>query len=197
MFTTMHSSPQSSALFDNAAMGIVLVNSKGTIQTINSFALKLFGYSIEEIVEKPVEVLIPSRYHHKHVNHRDAYIHHPRSRPMGVGMDLFGVKKDGTEFPIEVSLGSYQNEGEENVIAFISDITIRKKAETEIIKLNDELEAKVEQRTHDLKETLHQLEISRNKLEDVLLYQKTLLDNAGALIIATDEKGIIKLFNPV
>ena len=102
----MYSSPQSAALFDNASIGIVVVNSKGAIQIINAFALDLFNYSIEEIMGKPIEVLIPKRFHHQHVNHRDSYIEHPRSRPMGVGMDLFASKKDGTEFPVEVSLGS-------------------------------------------------------------------------------------------
>ena len=192
----MQSSPKSNALFLNASMGIVVVNSKGIIQLINPFALTLFGYATEEIVGKPVEVLIPGRYHHKHVGHRKEYIQAPHNRPMGVGMDLYAIKKDSTEFPVEVSLGTFDNEGEENVIAFISDITIRKNAEKEIKKLNDELEATVEQRTKDLIKALEQLKISSDKLEVALYYQKALLDNAGAMIIATDEKGIIKLFNP-
>ena len=141
-------------------------------------------------------MLIPQRCHYKHVNHKEAYSHNPKSRPMGVGMDLIAVKKGGIEFPVEVSLGNYQSNFDENVIAFISDISIRKKTEAEIVKLNDELEATVEQRTKDLTETMQQLEISRDKLEDVLSFQKALLDNAGAMIIATDEKGFIKLFNP-
>lgn len=192
----MQSSEQNSALFNHSSMGIVVVSDKGEIQSINPFALNLFGYSIEEIIRKPVEMLIPGRFHHKHVQHRHAYVHDPRSRPMGVGMDLFAVKKDGTEFPVEVSLGNYKNNGHNSVIAFISDITIRKKAEEEIKKLNDELEATVEQRTKELRETLHQLQISSKKLQDALSYQKALLDNAGAMIIATDENGIIKLLNP-
>ena len=199
----MLTSPQSSALFTHATMGIVVVDSKGTIQSINPFALNFFGFTNEELIGKPIEVLIPARYHHKHIHHRDTYVHDPKNRPMGVGMDLYAVKKDGTEFPVEVSLGSYQNYGEQHVIAFVSDISVRKKAETQIKKLNDELEAIVEQRTKDLTETLHQLQVSRDKLRlsndllsDVLSYQKALLDNAGVMIIATDEKGIIKLFNP-
>lgn len=184
------------ALFNHASMGIVLVNSKGTIQSVNPFALKLFGYSIEEILGKQIEVLIPSRYHHHHTDHRNSYMHNPKSRPMGVGMDLFAVKKDGTEFPVEVSLGNYQNNGEMNAIAFISDISVRKKAEADIEKLNSDLEVTIEQRTRDLKETLRQLEVSRDVLEDVLSYQKALLDNAGVMIIATDENGTIRLFNP-
>ena len=192
----MHSTPQNSALFDHSSMGIVVVNEQGEIQAINPFALKLFGYTLEEAVGKPIEILIPGRFHHNHTHHRHAYTHNPKIRPMGVGMDLFAVRKDGSEFPVEVSLGNYKNNGEENVIAFVSDITIRKKAEEEISKLNDELEATVEQRTKALSETLLELQLSSKKLEDTLSYQNALLDNAGAMIIATDDKGIIKLFNP-
>ncbi len=192
----MHSTPQNSALFDHSSMGIVVVNKQGEIQAINPFALKLFGYVLEEVVGKPIEILIPGRFHHNHIRHRHAYTHNPKIRPMGVGMDLFAVRKDGSEFPVEVSLGNYKNNGEENVIAFVSDITIRKKAEEEIIKLNDELEETVEQRTKALSEALLELQLSSKKLEDTLSYQNALLDNAGAMIIATDDKGIIKLFNP-
>lgn len=192
----MHSSPQISALFDNASMGIVVTNDKGIIHSINPFALKLFGYTIAEINDKPIEMLIPERYYKNHLQDRKDYMVNPKNRPMGVGMDLYAIKKDGNEFPVEVSLGYYQSNGDQNVIAFINDITVRKQAEQEITKLNDDLEAIVEQRTKDLKETLYKLELSTEKLEDVLSYQKALLDNAGAMIIATDEKGIIKLFNP-
>jgi len=163
----MQSSLQSDAIFNKASMGIVVVNSKGDIQTINPFALNLFGYSLEEISGKPVEMLIPARFHHQHMIHRETFVHNPKSRPMGVGMDLFAIKKTGEEFPVEVSLGSYQNNGDETVIAFISDITVRKKAQEEIKKLNDELEVMVEQRTGDLKEALRQLEIALEKEKDL------------------------------
>lgn len=155
------------ALFNHASMGIVVVNSEGSIQSVNPFALKLFDYTIEEIIDKPIEVLIPRRYHHMHVSHREGYVHNPKSRPMGVGMDLYAVKKDGTEFPVEVSLGNYQSNGDKNAIAFISDISVRKKAENDIVKLNDELEATVQERTKALKETLHQLEIALEKEKEL------------------------------
>jgi PAS domain S-box-containing protein len=188
-------SPQSTALFNNSSIGIVVVNGNGNIVIINPFALTLFGYTKEELLGKTIETLIPQRYHHKHIEHRNGFIHNPRSRPMGVGMDLYAIRKDGSEFPVEVSLGNYQNNGDSNVIAFLSDITVRKKIENEIQVLNENLEATVEQRTRELKEAMHHLEISRDKLEEALAYQKALFNNAGAMIIATDEKGIIKLFN--
>jgi PAS domain S-box-containing protein len=162
------------ALFNHASMGIVVVNSSAQILSVNPFALKLFGYKIAELIGKPIETLIPSRFKNKHVDHRYDYTHNPKSRPMGVGLDLYAIKKDGTEFPVEVSLGNYDNNGEKNIIAFVSDISIRKKAEAEVEKLNDELEATVEQRTKDLTDAMHQLEISKEELSKSLTKEKEL-----------------------
>ncbi|MEO8862097.1 MAG: PAS domain-containing sensor histidine kinase [Ginsengibacter sp.] len=170
----MQTSPQNVALFNHSSMGIAVVNNGGIITAINPFALKLFGYLPEEIIGKPVEVLIPGRFHHSHLKDRKTYTHNPRSRPMGLGMDLFAIKKGGTEFPIEISLGNYEVDGEVSVIAFISDITVRKKSEEEIIKLNDELEATVEKRTVELTDALHELERSKEELNKSLEKEKEL-----------------------
>jgi PAS domain S-box-containing protein len=162
------------ALFNHASMGIVVVNSHAKILSVNPFALKLFGYTSNELIGRQIELLIPMRFHHKHVAHRNGYTKKPNSRPMGAGMDLFAIRKDGTEFPVEVSLGNYDNNGEQNVIAFISDIAIRKKAELEIEKLNDDLEGAIEQRTHELTETMHELEKSKEELSISLAKEKEL-----------------------
>jgi PAS domain S-box-containing protein len=184
------------AVFEEAAMGILVVNGNGEITAINPFAVEEFGYTAKELMGKKIEKLIPQRFHKKHIHHRNNYLQQSAGRILGEGKCLFAIRKDGSEFPVEVSLGRYHNGGENYVIAFVSNITARKKSEAEIEKLQDELEATVEQRTKDLKKTLYQLEISKDTVEDVLAYQKAILDNAGAIIIATDEKGIIKLFNP-
>ena len=184
------------ALFEYATMGILVSDSSGNITAINPFALKEFGYAEKELIGKKIETLIPFRFHNDHIHHREKYSEKPQNRPMGVGMSLFALKKDGIEFPVEVSLGNYHNNGNKYIVAFISNMSFRKNAEAEILKLNNELEATVEQRTMDLKDAMQQLEISRDKLEDVQSFQKALLDNAGAMIIATDEEGVIKLFNP-
>jgi PAS domain S-box-containing protein len=184
------------ALFEYATMGILVTNSKGKITAINPFALNEFGYTEKQLIGKRIEMLIPVRFHNKHIHHCEKFSEKPQNRPMGAGMNLFALKKDGTEFPVEVSLGNYHDNDDKYAIAFISNVSVRKKAEAEIEKLNNELEATVKQRTRDLKETLQQLELSRDTLEDVLSFQKAILDNAGAMIIVTDEKGIINLFNP-
>jgi PAS domain S-box-containing protein len=183
-------------LFNNAALGIIFLNNEGKIQSVNPFGLKLFGYSVDEIIYKPIEILIPERYRVTHIKQRNTYTPHPKNRPMGLGMDLHARKKDGTEFPVEISLTSKRHRSKEHVIAFISDISIRKKAEAEIEDLKNKLETKVTLRTKALQEALTQLEVSKEKLEDSMAYQKAIFDYAGAMIIATDGKGIIKIFNP-
>jgi len=184
------------ALFSFATMGILIADNQGKIIAINPFALQEFGYREEELVGKPVECLVPQRYEKTHIHQRDTFVRQSQSRPMGVGLDLFALRKDGSEFPVEISLTAYDIDGESFVIAFISNITIRKNAEAQVKKLNEELEAIVEKRTRDLKETMRQLEIACDRQENLLSFQKALLDNAGAMIIAMDPRGIIRLFNP-
>jgi PAS domain S-box-containing protein len=142
------------ALFNNMAIGIVSVNENGTIVLTNQFALNKFGYTEDELIGQKIELLIPDRYKHKHVKHRDHYASSPHTRSMGIGMDLYAMKKDGTEFPVEISLSPYQTKDGQYTVAFISDITIRKEVETALIQLNQELEEKVKERTESLSASL-------------------------------------------
>lgn len=162
------------ALFNYATMGILMADSRGKIIAINPFALKEFGYSEDELIGRPIETLIPMRYHSNHVNHREKYTARPQNRPMGLGMDLFALRKDGTEFPVEVSLGNYTTGDEKTVIAFISNISVRKQAEEDIRKLNDELESTVEQRTSQLTHAMRELEKSKEELSKTLEKEKEL-----------------------
>jgi PAS domain S-box-containing protein len=179
------------ALFQHASIGIIVVNSKGEITTANLFLLTLFGYENQtELLGKKIEVLIPNRYHHNHSNHRNHYSKNPEPRPMGLGRDLFGIKKDGTEIPVEISLSNYSTSEGKFAIAFVSDISKRKEIEKSVIqqkeelasinkeieKLNDELEEKVEQRTEELQNTLSLLEASKEELTKSLDKEKELGD---------------------
>jgi PAS domain S-box-containing protein len=162
------------ALFNNASMGIVVVDDRGNIQSMNPFALRLFGFSEEELIGKPIEELIPLRFHTDHLHHRRAYAANPKSRPMGHGVNLFAMKKGGTEFPVEVSLGHFQSNTGSHVIVFINDISLRKKAESEIVQLNDKLEAIVAQRTLELTDAMRQLQQSKEELSRSLEKEKEL-----------------------
>ena len=174
------------ALFNHATIGIMTVDKTGTITLANPYALHQFGYAMDELRGQKIEVLIPSRFSHSHVKKRERYSEDPANRPMGLGLDLRGKRKDGSEFPVEISLSHYK----ETVIAFIIDITARKENELKLQEqqtekeriaeqlkvLNEELEQKVDDRTVMLRETLQQLEKSKNELTEALEKERELND---------------------
>lgn len=179
------------ALFQYASLGILVVNQNGEIILANTFLLSQFGYiDAIELIGKKMEVLIPHRFHSNHVHDRNDYMKKPERRPMGLGMDLYAAKKDGSEFPVEVSLNNYEAGGESFVIAFVSDITKRKEIENATIQqkeqlalinkkieeFNNALEKQVALRTSQLQETLTQLETSKEELQRALSKEKELGD---------------------
>jgi len=191
------------ALMDYASIGVIIANPQEQIILMNSFALQLFGYTMGELKGMNIEILIPSRFHEKHRMHQHRFYDNRKNQPRSLGINLYGIKKDGTEFPVEVSLGTYKTKNETYVIAFITDISIRKKAEQEITKLNANLERKVKERTDELAVTISKLEQQIKETEEaekelmqLMQFQKAVLDSSGAMIIATDPHGVITLFNP-
>lgn len=127
-------------LLESAPDAMVIVNDHGNIQLINRQAEKLFGYSSEELLNEPVELLIPMRYKHKHTSHRDLFFNLPKTRKMGEGRELYALTKKGKEIPIQISLSPLKTEEGLLVSAAIRDITIQKKAETKILEANNSLE---------------------------------------------------------
>lgn len=116
-------------ILENASEGILIVNSSGKIEITNRRIENLFGYSWEELIGKSVENLLPKSQRDIHQEHRTYYTANPRTRPMGQGMDLVARRKDGTEFPVEISLSYIKTDDDLLTIAFVSDISVRKRAE--------------------------------------------------------------------
>lgn len=116
--------------------GVVVVNTDGAIRRLNDQIVNLFGYDKLELVGEPIEQLLPQRYRDQHVQYREQYIEAPDRRPMGVGLPLYGQRKDGSEFPVDVSLSPVQIHGQLEVIASVRDATERKRREAELTELN-------------------------------------------------------------
>ncbi len=126
------------------AEGVVVVNGSGTILLVNAAAEQMFGYSGKDLVGKPHAILIPERHQKLHTAHESRFFAEPKARPMGQVLDLFGRRRDGSEFPIEVSLSFIQTAMGVLVLAFVSNITLRKQFEIRLHENENLLQALLE-----------------------------------------------------
>jgi PAS domain S-box-containing protein len=143
---------------ESAPNGMVMIDGEGRIILVNRQTEKLFGYGRDELIGQPVEVLVPERIRGKHIEYRSSFFAKPTVRAMGVGRDLYGRRKDGSEFPVEIGLNPIESEGGMVVLSAIVDITERKQAEAEIRKFSGELEQRVVERTAQLETANKELE---------------------------------------
>jgi PAS domain S-box-containing protein len=120
------------ALLESASQAIISVNRDGRITLANRRTEEMFGYRREELLGSPIEMLLPESKRGKHKRHREDYFEQPHLRPMGIGMELAGRRRDGTEFPVEVSLSPIESSEGVFGIAFVSDITQRKELEEQL-----------------------------------------------------------------
>lgn len=163
--------------------GIVVVNDKQQIVATNPSLDKLFGYKVGELTGKTLETLIPKDYHANHEGHFKSFMAKSSARQMGHGRDLYGLKKDGDRFPVEVGLNPFEVDGQRFVMALLIDITVRKKQELEIRELNNELESKISARTKELRKSVEKLEKeverrkqAENKMKESLRKERELSD---------------------
>ncbi len=125
---------------DAAPDAMIIIDAEGIVRFANRQVTALFGYSHDEVIGQKVEQLMPERYRARHVGHRDGYVETIRVRPMGQGLELFGRRRDGSEFPVEISLSPIAHEGRTLTAAAIRDVTDRKKVEVELILARESAE---------------------------------------------------------
>jgi PAS domain S-box-containing protein len=126
-------------LLESAPDAMVIVGSDGRIQLVNRQTEALFGYDRDELIGERVEKLVPQRLHERHGHHRDSYFHSPRVRQMGAGIDLLAVRRDGTEFPVEISLSPLESGEGPLACAAIRDVTERRAQERRLRQQRDEI----------------------------------------------------------
>jgi two-component system cell cycle sensor histidine kinase/response regulator CckA len=157
---------------------LVAVEDDGTIAQINSQAEELFGYRRDELLGQKIELLVPERYRRGHQGHREDFAHNPQIRRMGAGLDLYGRRKDASEFPVEISLSPVSVGGHRLTLSAIRDITDRRQIEEEL------------RRAH--------AELSRRTAQEIGAYRgqlASIVDSSEDAIIGKDLSGVITAWN--
>jgi len=174
------------ALFQSAPDAIVTVDADGRIERANDQAESMFGYTRQELIGQRIEMLIPARFQMQHAQHRTDYMLQPRMRAMGVGLELYGRRKNGAEFPVDIMLSPVQTQQGRSVIAVVRDISERKQAEEALRRSREDLELRVQERTAELRQINEQLEteIADRKAAERVLFQ-TQLELARAVRVMT------------
>jgi len=159
-------------LFNAASEGIIVVNESQNIIASNVAADLMFGYEKGELVDKPLNILIPSRHQQAHPQHVKTFIKTTETRQMGHGRDLFGIKKNGELIPVEAGLNPFVIDGKRYVMSLIIDISVRKETQRQIKELNSELESKIKVRTLELEESIEKLQELNHDLEEEVKRRK-------------------------
>jgi protein-histidine pros-kinase len=202
------------SVLDSAPDAMIIIDPAGTVLFANNQATALFGFARTEIIGGKIEMLLPERFRHRHVGHRHGYTSNVRVRPMGAGLELYGMRKDGTEFPVEISLSPIAQGDQVMVAAAIRDVTGRKLVEQALKDARQDAEhanlAKsrfLATASHDLRQPLQTLGLLNGALRrsvqdadclDMLQQQEQALDAMSRLLnalldISKLESGAIKI----
>jgi PAS domain S-box-containing protein len=174
-----------SELFESAPDAMLVVDERGLIVRINYQTKALFGYEPQELLDKPVEILLPERFRRRHIAHRTAYMSEPRLRPMGADLELYGLHKDGSELPINIMLSSLAAGEGTFVIAVIRDITERKQAEARI-------RASLQEKEVMLKEIHHRVKNNLQIVSSLLKLQAGYVESPQTLTVLQESQNRIR-----
>jgi PAS domain S-box-containing protein len=162
--TLQASEQQFRGLLESAPDAMVIVDPQGRITLVNRQTEQLFGYQRQELLGQPIETLVPERFHARHVGHRDGYLAQPGVRPMGAGLQLYGRRKNASEFPVEISLSPLQTDQGTLVSAAVRDITARKQAEEELQQATQAAERANQAKSEYLSRMSHELRTPLNAI---------------------------------
>jgi len=183
-------------LLDTAPDAMIIIDDQGKIAIANAQAGRMFGYGRRAMLGQPIEMLLPERLHEAHETHRAGYIDEPRLRPMGVGMDLVARRKDGSEFPVEISLSPAAAAGGRFVSSVIRDVTERKRMEDEIIAARQEAErankansAFLAAASHDLRQPVQALSLLNGAL------RRTVSDERALQMVDSQQHSLTAMTN--
>ncbi len=174
-------------LLESAPDAMVIANSGGEITLVNSQTERLFGYSREALLGQPVEMLLPERFRAGHPGLRKSFFDAPRARPMGAGRELFGLRADGSEFPIDVNLSPIESEEGVIVASAIRDVTDRRRIEQTLLEKNMELENANLAKDRFLASMSHEL---RTPLNAIIGFSELLADGVVGEL-TPEQKGVI------
>ena len=156
----------SASILEAIPDAVAAVNQQGVIIQVNSQAEALFGYTRDELIGQSVEMLVPERQRPQHHQHRESFHSRPKIRRMGSGLDLYGRRRDGSEFPVEISLSPVATGNGAIVLSVIRDISDRKRIEEELRRANDELERR---KTRELRDSQNRLALIVDSSQDAII----------------------------
>jgi len=183
-------------LLESAPDAMIIVDDDGEIAIVNEQTERMFGYDREELIGEKIEVLLPDRIRESHNGHRENYVANPTLRPMGVGLELVGLRKDGNEFPVEISLSPVSTPKASFVSSVIRDVTVRKRMEQELIEARQEAErankanvAFLAAASHDLRQPVQALSLLNGAL------RRTVKDERALEMIKSQDHSITAMTN--